>query len=323
MNRTKSLRKEIYANESASGWQETEERLRTNVYADGDQWRRFLNLLLPALGVALMVSGILFFFAYNWMELDKFIKLGLIEGLLVTAVALVLFTRWSLPVKQIILTGASFLVGALFAVYGQIYQTGANAYDFFLGWTAFVTIWTLASGYLPLWLLWIGLVNVTIYLYKDQMMFQNELPAFLLKNAHTLVCAVAVVLAEWLHSSGRTRQRTAWFINTVALAAIANVTANAMVSILSGYPYFSLILVMLLLVFGGGLFYGFRKRQLFYIATIPFCMLLILAALLVQALEEYFNAGLILFLGLMFVAGTTGLIFYLIKLKKQWHGTTE
>lgn len=150
MDQTTSSRKEIYANDIASEWQRTEGLLQKNVYADSTQWRHFLNLLLPALGIAFIVSGIIFFFAYNWADLNKFVKLGMIEGTLIVAIALVLFTRWSLPVKQIILTGAAFLVGALFAVYGQIYQTGANAYDFFLGWTIFVTLWAIVSGYPPL-----------------------------------------------------------------------------------------------------------------------------------------------------------------------------
>ena len=120
MDQTNSSRKEIYANEAALGWQEKETLLRENVYAGSNQWRRFLNLLLPAQGISFMVSGVIFFFAYNWADLHKFAKLGIIEGMLIASVALILFTRWNQPIKQIILTGASFLVGVLFAVYGQI-----------------------------------------------------------------------------------------------------------------------------------------------------------------------------------------------------------
>lgn len=322
MNQTKSARKDIYAIDKANGWEETEALLQKNVYADGTQWQRFLNLLLPALGVSFVVSGIIFFFAYNWADLDKFVKLGMIEGMLVVAVALVLFTRWKLPVKQIILTGASFLVGALFAVYGQIYQTGANAYDFFLGWTAFVTLWAVASGYPPLWLAWIGLVNVTLFLYKEQTYITSEEVSVLLNNSHTLVCALPVIVAEGLHASGRIRQRAAWFINTVALGAFASATTNAMISILSDYRQAEVALPVALVLFGGGLLYGLRKRQLFYIATIPFCALLVLEAIFIQVLESQFSTGIILFLGLVLIAGTTAIIALIIQLKKQWYGTT-
>lgn len=322
MNQTKSSRKEIYADEAVAGWKQTEALLQQQVYADGSQWRRFLNLLLPALGVSFMVSGILFFFAYNWTDLNKFAKLGMIEALLVGAVALVLFTRWNLPIKQIILTGASFLVGALFAVYGQIYQTGANAYDFFLGWTLFVTLWAIASGYPPLWLVWIGLVNITIYLYGKQTDIVDEGMRVLLNNSHTLICALAVIVAEALYASGRMRKRTVWFVNAVALAALACATANAINSILTSYEQGAVTLPIALVLFAAGLCFGFRKRQLFYISTIPFCALLMLEALLLQVLEKSINAGVILLLGLVLIAGTTALTTLIIKLKKQGYGTT-
>lgn len=322
MNQTKSSRKEIYTDETATGWQQTETLLRENVYADGSQWRRFLNLLLPALGVSFMVSGIIFFFAYNWADLNKFVKLGVIEALLVGAVALVLFARWNGSTKQIILTGASFLVGALFAVYGQIYQTGADAYDFFLGWTVFVTLWTIASGYPPLWLVWLGLVNITIYLYGEQIDIGNKGIETLLNNSHTVVCALAVVLAEALHASGRMRQRTTWFVNTVALAALISATTNAISSILTSYEQWAVTLPIALILFAAGLYFGFRRRQLFYISTIPFCGLLLLEALLLQVLEKNINAGVILLLGLVLIAGTTALTALIMKLKKQGYGTT-
>ena len=321
-NRTKSSRKEIYANEAASGWQEKEALLREHVYAGSTQWRRFLNLLLPALGVSFVVSGLIFFFAYNWANLHKFAKLGIIEGILIAFVALVLFTRWNRPIKQIILTGASFLVGALFAVYGQVYQTGANAYDFFLAWTLFITLWTLISGYAPLWLVWIGLVNITIYFYGEQVTIADEGLKALQENAYSLVCALAVIVAEGLYALKRVRHRTTWFINTLALAALAVATTNAMSCILKDHRQLAVVLPIALVLFGGGLWMGFRQRQLFYIATIPFCALLILETVLFKIFEYGSGPGLILFLGLVLAGGTSALVALIVKLKKQGYGTT-
>ena len=87
-----------------------------------------------------------------WDELPKFAKLGMVEVLLATSVLLAVFTRWSTLVKQVLLTGATFLTGTLFAVFGQIYQTGADAYHLFLGWTLFTFLWAVAIRFAPLWL---------------------------------------------------------------------------------------------------------------------------------------------------------------------------
>lgn len=102
---------------------------RQALYADKKQWNQFLSIFLLAVGVGFTVAGIIFFFAYNWEELPKFAKLGIVEVLLVASVLLATFTHWNKLVKQILLTGATFLIGTLLAVFGQIYQTGADAYD--------------------------------------------------------------------------------------------------------------------------------------------------------------------------------------------------
>ena len=118
---------------------------RQALYADKKQWNQFLSVFLLAVGVGLTVAGIIFFFAYNWDELPKFAKLGIVEVLLIASVLLATFTRWNKLVKQILLTGATFLIGTLFAVFGQIYQTGADAYDLFLGWTLFTILYPFRS----------------------------------------------------------------------------------------------------------------------------------------------------------------------------------
>ena len=78
------------------------------------QWNQFLSVFLLAVGVVLQWQALSSFFAYNWDELPKFAKLGIVEVLLIASVLLATFTRWNKLVKQILLTGATFLIGTLF-----------------------------------------------------------------------------------------------------------------------------------------------------------------------------------------------------------------
>ena len=75
---------------------------RQALYANKRQWNQFLSIFLLAAGIGFTVAGIIFFFAYNWDELPKFAKLGMVEVLLATSVLLAVFTRWSTLVKQVL-----------------------------------------------------------------------------------------------------------------------------------------------------------------------------------------------------------------------------
>lgn len=48
-------------------------------------WRRFLDWLLLGLGSALVLTGVVFFVAFNWAQLGHFAKLGLAATLVAAA----------------------------------------------------------------------------------------------------------------------------------------------------------------------------------------------------------------------------------------------
>ncbi len=210
------------------------------------QWKQFLSIFLLAAGVGFTVAGIIFFFAYNWEDLPKFAKLGIVQTLLVASVLLTVFTRWNILIKQIILTGATFLVGTLFAVFGQIYQTGADAYDLFLGWTLFTILWAFAIRFTPIWLMFIGLLCTTIWLYAMQIVPDNQWASHFTDQCSNL---------DLRFGNGRHRmdeyQRypqptNRWFVSLLSLATIVHVTylmmaviceKDAIVSIPSQVPF--------------------------------------------------------------------------------------
>src|SRR5690606_22549406 len=92
--------------------------LSGHVYADRATWQRFLSRSTLGLGVAFSLAGIFFFFAYNWDQFPPLAKLGLLEGLLVLLILGILFLRPRPLAQKALLTAASLLVGALYAVYG-------------------------------------------------------------------------------------------------------------------------------------------------------------------------------------------------------------
>jgi uncharacterized membrane protein len=124
--------------------------LTENVYAGRTQWTRFLNLFLVGLGVAFSFPGIVFFFAYNWNDLHRFAKMGTVVALVIACVAAALLSKENRTYRNIAITGASLLVGALFAVFGQVYQTNTATWELFFIWTIFIAAWVIVADFTPL-----------------------------------------------------------------------------------------------------------------------------------------------------------------------------
>jgi Predicted membrane protein (DUF2157) len=101
----------------------------TGVFPSGAGWRRFLDQLLLWLGALMLTAGVIYFLAYNWNDLGRFAKFGLVEALI--AGALIVLSRIGLDhiAGKVTLLAASLFVGALLALIGQTYQTGADTRD--------------------------------------------------------------------------------------------------------------------------------------------------------------------------------------------------
>lgn len=296
--------------------------LRQSQYADKRQWNQFLSVFLLAVGVGFTVAGVIFFFAYNWDELPKFAKLGLVEGLLAATVLLAVFTRWSLFVKQILLTGATFLTGTLFAVFGQIYQTGADAYDLFLGWTIFTLLWAIAIRFAPLWLTFIGLLCTTIGLYAVQIVPDNLLQFTLFTNSIAWICGVATGVSEWMKVKGTLKKRNYWFVGLLSAVTVVYMSFMMILAICDEKALTAIPLIGTVVLFSAGLWYGWKQRSLFNLAAIPFGVLMMLLSLFICH-SHLTRVNIFFFAGLIVIIGTTLLIYFILHLKKKWYGTEE
>ncbi|MEM6902395.1 MAG: DUF2157 domain-containing protein, partial [Pseudomonadota bacterium] len=115
---------------------------------------RWAGQALLSLGVGHLLAAVVFFFAFNWATMAPVTKFGLIGGGLTAAVAL-----FSLrPPRD--LAGhmgaliATVLTGVLFAVIGQVYQTGADAWQLFALWAILTVPFLATSRHAAHWLIW-------------------------------------------------------------------------------------------------------------------------------------------------------------------------
>ena len=177
---------------------------------DGSKPDSRISFCLLVIGTLLTLSGIIFFFAYNWANLTAPIKFLLVESLLGIAVVIPLFKGFHTGAGRAGLCAATVLIGVFLAVFGQIYQIGADRYELFGGWALLSLPWVILGNMQGLWLFWIGLLNLTSILYYIQVI---GLPSYMAYSGIFLFLTIlngSFLVAremfadkgfEWLHSS--------------------------------------------------------------------------------------------------------------------------
>jgi len=137
----------------------------TQVYPSGKAWRGFVESLCLYLGGLAFGVAAIFFVAYNWVELGRFAKFAMVELLMVAGV----IAYWKFGDHKIIgplsLIVSTLLLGALMALYGQTYQTGADPWQLFFNWALLMLPWAFVARSSVLWIVWLSLLNLSILLY--------------------------------------------------------------------------------------------------------------------------------------------------------------
>lgn len=131
-------------------------------------WSLWTSRFLSILGISLILSGIIYFFAFNWIKLPPIIKFGLIQTGILGCVIASFFYKSKLLWKQFSLLSAGVLVGVFLAIFGQIYQTGADSYNLFVMWTLLILPWVMISKFTIFWALWLIISNIALSLFWTQ-----------------------------------------------------------------------------------------------------------------------------------------------------------
>lgn len=310
-------RNDIHIISRHSNWTEKgiNKVLREKVYSDTKSWKGFLNLLFISLGIGFTVSGIIFFFAYNWTDLHKYAKMGLIEGLIILTTTVVLFSKLNFNIKNILLTGTSVLVGVLIAVFGQIYQTGANAYDFFLGWTLFISLWVVISNYPPQWLVFFILINTTFVLYSQQV--ASDWSGVFVFSILFLFNSLVLLTIHLISKFRNNLKVPTWFTSLLGLAAIVFSTIGIIIGIFDKHQSSFLVLLLLsIIAYGAGMAYSIKTKNGFYLSIIPFSIIIIISALLIKISED---AAMFFIVSLFIIVSITLLIKGLLDIQKKWN----
>jgi uncharacterized membrane protein len=278
----------------------------TGVTPDGARWQRFLDQLTLVLGTLALVCAVGFFIAYNWDAMGRWTQFALVQALMVVAVVV----YWMLGTEKITarlgLLAAALLLGALLALHGQTYQTGADSWQLFATWALLMLPWTLVSRFAALWLLLLLLLNLATALYfltfgglfwtvfntTDRILWL----LLLLNTTAWIAWELAAVRLEWLAYR--------WAVRLIATASGTAMTMLVLFAIFEPGPL-PLLAWLAFAIWLGAVYFIYRRRRLDLFMLAGACLALIICVTsLLAKLMLHGNdlAGIFLLLSLLVVA---------------------
>lgn len=219
------------------------------------QWQYLLDRLLAGVGVLLFSVGIVFFFAWNWDELPRFAKFAVAASVLSSFTLLALFSAQRSVLQQSALLGCCVATGALLALIGQTYQTGADIWQLFAAWALLMLPWVLLSRSTACWAVCWAVANLALLRFFSASMWFGlfagfSAPQALLAIALANLAALALfemLGAKLLGHRGRSVQRLCALaaVSALLIGAMIGWWQEAFVSLLIGFALTAVVGVLL------------------------------------------------------------------------------
>lgn len=289
------------------------------LYPAGPAWRRFLDRLLLWLASVSLATSVVFFVAYNWAEWGRLVRFGLVEGALLLAIAAYLRFGRHPVAAQASLLAATLILGALLALVGQVYQTGADPWQLFAGWAVLMLPWALLGRAPVLWVVWVALLNLASVLYVQTFslfgwVFFGDLSLYWL-----LFVFNTLMLVIWEVSALRWRWLAAdWARRLVAIASGTAITWLACLSILMGRGN-EIAALMAYGLWLAGLYAAYRRWRLdlFMLAGGCLTMTVVVTVLLARHMLDSNEVGGFALIALVILGLGAGSAQWLTRLNRE------
>ena len=281
---------------------------------------RFLSRVVLVFAVLLLCSGVIFFFAYNWDDLSRFNKFAIAQGALLLSLLPLLRVNLQQPAGQASLFAASLLVGALLALVGQTYQSGADTYELFLVWALLITPWVLLARMPALWLLLLLLLNVSLVLALDNLAI-HRLTRLFSDPSWAVFALNASAAVLWIIATQRQPPTLLlrWGERVISLSSLLVITFLAISYINSWFNSNASSLIVWLAVAGLWLYhYRWRTLDLLLLAALVMAAIILTIVLLGDILHKHIPMdGLLLLMSMLIIGLSSAGALWLQQLNKS------
>jgi uncharacterized membrane protein len=294
--------------------------------------RAFLGSCLRIGGVLSLAASLVFFVAANWQEFAVFGRFALVQAVLVVCGALAV---WK-PPPAFIGRGALLLgfiaTGALLALFGQTYQTGADIYELFFTWTLLGLPFVIVAQWSVVTATWVLVLNTSLLLYCGWQptggMLRTLLGASPLRPADLVIGAAWLNLVLWLAAEWRRPVAVPdWVRRLLVSSAFLFATWSGVLAVLNDnviyapgeeHAAFSIAPLALLAAMALTVFCALRRREDVYpLAMVTGSFIIVSLVWLVNA-SEFSNEGVLLLWALYLIVVSTIGGRVLLGLHRRW-----
>lgn len=282
--------------------------------------------LLQLSGVLSIAAGVVFFVAANWSALAVFGRFALVQGFLVAVVALALWRPPPHPVGRYALLLAFLATGALFALFGQTYQTGADVHELFLNWALLGLALVVAAHWSVAWAAWALVLNVALWLFcgarPETGVLWVAFSFWEMDQSTLLLVPLAVNVALWMVHLALDGTRwgglaPAWLGRFVLACAVGVGTWAGMIAVLRDDEG-SLGLLATLVVFALIGAHTLRRRvDVFPLAAIE-GSLIVLSTTWIAQYWDFDDTGVLFVLAAWLIVASTLSSRWLMRLVRAW-----
>jgi uncharacterized membrane protein len=284
--------------------------------------RQFLATVLRIGGILSLSAGVVFFIAANWSEIAVFGRFGLLELLLLACGVLALWRPPPAFAGRAALFLAFMTTGALLALFGQTYQTGADVHELFLGWAllglplAVLASWSVSSA------AWLLVLNLALALFCGWHATGGILWAMLGQSRFepaTVIIGVAVInCGLWfLFERLKLEAVPGWVRRIVVSCAFAFGTWAGVLGIVERNAS-PLVVLVLFVMMGAVALYAHRAREDIYPLAAVLASFIVVSLVWMGDVTESWNEGMLLVMAIWLIVSSTTAGLLLASTARNW-----
>jgi len=233
-----------------------------DLIASKEFFRVWINKFLLWIGGLFLISGLLFFFAYNWNNLDKFSKLSIPIVIIFISAIIAIKNNLDAVISQVAIFIIIIAIGISWTLFGQIYQTGADAWNLFFAWSLFTFAIVIVSTTAIHWFIWLFITNLAISLYTSQVIVSYPTSSLIAVGIFTIISTTFIYYYFIKHLKLKSFQ---WLLD---LNLIYFITIFSIILINEAFNPHSMFKLLILLYIPVVLLYLQHKNLIIVSATI-------------------------------------------------------